>query len=107
MMAGLVIDGGAKAAAQRDAQGAANQAARAGVDAGAAASVQGRDAQAAARAAALASLSDQGLKGSVTMSGTDLLQVTVDHQASTTFLSLFGIDHLQADAQASSSLRVG
>ena len=99
IVAGLVIDGGAQAAAVRKAEGAAARAARAGADAGVAARLAGTVDVAAVRAAAQESLQANGVTGLVQIHG---VQVVVDTeiQVETSFLSLIGIKSLTAKGHA-------
>lgn len=104
-IAGLVIDGGAKIAAIRAAEGAALQAARAGADAGAGARAGGLAVDvAAARTAAAAVLADRGVDGSVTVAD-GRVTVTTRAGAPTVFLSLIGVDEVTASGEASADLR--
>jgi hypothetical protein len=105
LMAGLVVDGGAKAADQRESEAIAARAARTGVDAGAVAGVQGRPGGVQAVAAARASLREQGREGSVTLLPSGVLRVRVEHRTPTTFLGLIGVTELSSDGQAAAQLR--
>ncbi|WP_157438921.1 hypothetical protein [Aestuariimicrobium kwangyangense] len=105
LMAGLVVDGGAKAADQRESEAIAARAARVGVDAGAVAGIQGRPGATQVVAAARASLREQGREGSVTMLASGVLSVQVHHRTPTTFLTLVGITELSSDGEAAAQLR--
>ncbi|MGJ6979110.1 hypothetical protein ACSDQ9_01075 [Aestuariimicrobium soli] len=105
LVAGLVVDGGQRAAAQRESEAVAAQAARVGVDASSTAVVQGRTGGPAAVAAARASLRSQGRSGTVTLRPGGVIEVRVLHDSPTTFLSLIGIDRLPAGGQAAARLR--
>lgn len=107
LVTGLVVDGGQKAAAQRESEAAAAQAARIGVDAGAVAAVQGRPSGAVAVAAARASLRSQGVAGRVSLLPGGVLHVRVERSVPTVFLSLIGVGSLSADAEAAAQLHEG
>lgn len=100
LMMGLVIDGGAKASAINRADGVAQEAARAGVQAasftGSAATVDvGR-----AVGAAQAYLVDAGVSGTVTPAGLDSITVTVTMAEPTKVLALIGINDLAVSGTA-------
>lgn len=105
LMAGLVVDGGRKAAGQRESEAVAAQAARVGADASSTAAVQGLPSGASAVAAARTSLRAQGRTGTVTLHAGGVLEVRVVHSTPTTFLSLIGIEELSANGQAAAQLR--
>lgn len=105
LVAGLVVDGGAKVSAARTAQAAASAAARAGVDAGATSRAAGaRVDVGAVTAAARGVLAERGAAGTVAVVGG---RVTVEARVSTptVFLGLIGISRLDAAGSASSELR--
>lgn len=104
MTAGLVIDGGQKAAAVSRAESVAAAAARAGAEAGAAESVAGRTDPGTALAAANAYLADSpGVRGSASVVDGQIrvhTEVTVD----TVFLSVIGYSRLTGTGDATSRL---
>lgn len=105
LTAGLVIDGGAKAAASRTAQGAAAEAARAAVDAGAESQAAGQPVDVGAvRAAAMDVLAARDVKGTVSVNG-GVVSVTTTKSVDTVFLGLIGIRTLTADGESRSELR--
>lgn len=105
LVAGLVIDGGAKVRASREAEVVAAQVARAGSDAGAAERVVGRDGSATALTAARAALARHPeVAGEVSMAEGQL-RVTTSTSAETTFLSLLGINRVHGRGSAVSELR--
>lgn len=105
LMTGLVVDGGAQLAAQRQAQAVAAQAARAGSDASAAARLAGRDgSQAAGRAARQVLDAHPELRGQVLLGADGELRVATTIGVPTTFLSLIGIDRLDASGEAGARL---
>lgn len=100
LMMGLVIDGGAKASAINRADGVAQEAARAGVQAasftGSATTVDvGR-----AVGAAQAYLVDAGVTGTVTPAGPDSISVSVSMTEPTKVLALIGINDLPVSGTA-------
>lgn len=100
LMMGLVIDGGAKASAINRADGIAQEAARAGVQAasltGAATTVDVNRAVGAAQAY----LADAGVTGTVTPAGPDSISVSVTMTEPTKVLALIGINDLAVSAIA-------
>ena len=103
LIAGLVVDGGAKAAATRSAHYAAAEAARAAVDAGTTARLSGRSDAVAARMAGERALADRGVTGSVEV-GAGRVTVTASVSARTVFLTLIGVGELRADGRADAEL---
>jgi len=100
LMMGLFIDGGAKASAINRADGVAQEAARAGVQAaaftGSAATIDvGR-----ALGAAQAYLVDAGVSGTVNPAGPDSITVTVRMAEPTKVLALIGINDLAVSGTA-------
>ncbi|GAA1395835.1 pilus assembly protein TadE [Luteococcus peritonei] len=104
LVAGLVIDGGARARAHRRAEVAAAVAVRQGSDASAADRLVGRDGTGAALGAARQALADEGVEGEASLSA-GVITVTTRAESETTFLSLLGIDRLEATGSASGELR--
>lgn len=104
LVAGLVVDGGAKASAVRRAQAAAAQAARAAVDAGAASRSAGAalDVQ-AVRSAGQAVLAERGVTGEVDVAGGVVTVRSTDSER-TTFLSLLGIAEVAGTGEATAAL---
>lgn len=104
LVAGLVVDGGAKASAVRRAQAAAAQAARAAVDAGAVSRSAGAslDVQ-AVRSAARAVLVERGVVGDVEIAG-GVVTVRSSDTERTLFLTLLGITELTGTGEASAGL---
>ncbi len=104
MTAGLVIDGGQKAAAVSRAESIAAAAARAGADAGATESVAGHSDSGAAVTAANAYLRDSpGVRGTARIVDGQIsvhTEITID----TLFLSVIGVDHLTGTGDATSRL---
>jgi Flp pilus assembly protein TadG len=110
--AGLVVDGGAKLRAARQASAVAEEAARAG-----AGRVNRDQAYAhggsfvidrtSAVAAARNYLSSSGVTGSVAMTGTRSIRVTVTVDKPTVLLSLIGIGHLHVTRTATADLLQG
>lgn len=100
---GLVVDGGAQSAARARAEAVAAEAARAGATAHASSSVQGGTPGADARAAAQRVLDARAMPGTITVAGG---RITVSTRTSTptTFLSLVGINRLDAAGSASAEL---
>jgi hypothetical protein len=100
LMMGLVVDGGAKASAINRADGIAQEAARAGVQAasfsGAATTVDVTRAVSAAQAY----LVDAGISGTVTSAGLDSITVTVAMAEPTKVLALIGINDLAVSGTA-------
>ena len=103
--AGLVVVGGRQSAAQRAAQVAAADAARAGQDACAAARVAGRaPAPAVCVQAAQARLAAAGMPGLVVLSDPVTVRVETATSVPTVFLSLIGINSLRASGSAEAQL---
>ena len=100
---GLVVDGGAQSSAKSRAEAVAAEAARAGATANASASVQGGAPAPSARAAAQRVLDARGMQGTVTVSGGQI-SVSTRTSAPTTFLSLVGINRLEARGTATAQL---
>lgn len=104
MTAGLVIDGGQKAAAISRAESVAAAAARVGSEAGAAGSVAGQANSGTALAAAKSYLdSSVGVTGSATILD-GRVSVHTEVRIDTIFLSVIGIDELTATGEASAEL---
>lgn len=104
LVVGLVVDGGAKMTAASQASSIAQQAARAGAqpldalpDNGAPAVLD----SSAAAAAAREYLADAGATGSVHVTGTDTIEVTVTTSEPTVFLGMIGIQSVTATRTAS------
>lgn len=104
LVAGLVVDGGARARAHRRAEVVAALAVRQGSDASAADRLVGRDGSAAALRAARDALAAEGVEGEVSLAG-GVLSVTTRTSSPTTFLSLLGVGRLEATGSASGELR--
>lgn len=104
IMAGLVLDGGQQAAAVRRAHAAAAGAARAATDAGTTNRVSGRSGEAAATSAARSYLSRLGVPGAVSVDRGGAVLVETELSVETVFLSLIGIDRLQATGRARSEV---
>ncbi|MBK8462769.1 MAG: hypothetical protein IPL36_07015 [Nigerium sp.] len=103
-VAGLVVDGGAQAAARTRAAAGALDAARAAVDAGAAARASGRQPDLAAMLThGRRVLAERGLDGEV-IAEAGAVRVRASTSTRTVFLSLIGIAELSASGQASASL---
>lgn len=99
LMAGLVVDGGAKVAGDRRAEAVAARAARAGADAAASMHAAGAEGTPAAHRAARDVLERAGVAGEVTVSG-DRVRVNTSITVKVTFLSLIGVDALSASGSA-------
>lgn len=110
--AGLVVDGGAKLRAARQASAVAEEAARAGagqIDRSRAYAHGGRfviDHQAAVTAARTY-LTNTGNAGTVSVTGAQTIRVTVTITRSTILLSAIGIDHIHATKTATADLVQG
>lgn len=103
---GLVVDGGAKITATREAQGVAEAAARAGAGSVTGTSIRGGDAivnPATASTAAQSYITASGLAGSATVTGSTVT-VTVTQTKKTIFLSLIGINDLKSTATATAQI---
>lgn len=109
LLTGLVVDGGAKVAADREAEVAAAQAARAGSDEAARHRLVGQDGSTAAIAQATNSLaSHSGVPiGEVRMDPSGRLVVTTTRTVPTTFLGLIGIQQLTGHGRAEADLLRG
>lgn len=110
--AGLVVDGGAKIRAYREAYAVAEEASRAGagqVDIDRAYAEGGRFKIDAAKAlsAARTYLGNAGHPGQATMAGERTIQVTVTVSKPTALLSLIGVDSVTAKASASARMLQG
>ncbi len=104
LVAGLVVDGGQKAAAVSRAESVAAAAARAGSEAGATSSVAGEVDAGTAQAAARNYLqSSPGVTGSVAIVGGQV-RVHTEVSVDTLFLSVLGIDTLTGRGDAESEL---
>ncbi|MDN5725740.1 MAG: pilus assembly protein [Propionibacteriales bacterium] len=101
---GLVVDGGGKLNAVREADAAAQEAARAGADAGAVSLVGGgvvsKD---AAKRAASAYLADAGVTGTVSVEGRTVT-VTATKEYRTMLVSLISINRLDGTATATAEV---
>lgn len=110
-LAGLVIDGGRKLNESASAYSVAQEAARAGagmVDTGAVYQSGTFEVDPnQARAAARAYLAQAGYHGTVSITGTDQISVTVTVTEPTLVLSLIGIDTMSAHGTAVASLESG
>jgi hypothetical protein len=104
LVAGLVIDGGRKSAAQRIVQVAAADAARAGQDACAASRLAGAASAGTCLAAARARLEGVGVAGTVSLSDPVTIRVETSARVPTVFLSLMGITELAASGAAEARL---
>ena len=100
LMMGLVIDGGAKASAINRADGVAQEAARAGVQAAAFTGSSTTVDVTRAVSAAQAYLTDAGVAGTVTPAGPDSITVTVAMAEPTKVLALIGINDLAVSGTA-------
>lgn len=98
-IAGLVVDGGAKASAARRAETAAAAAARAGADAETTSRLAGRRDPALAQRAAARSLREAGVDGQARVVGARLV-VETRVEVRTTFLSVVGVRTLAARGHA-------
>lgn len=102
LMAGLVTDGGAKMAADRVAQSAASDAARAGTDVGAASRIAGNPRPEEAQAAASRVLADRGVAGDVIVRPDGAVHVRTSVKRPTVFLGIVGIDNVRGAGEATS-----
>jgi hypothetical protein len=110
--AGLVVDGGAKLRAAREASAVAEEAARAGagrIDRSRAYSTGGRFVvdRTAAVAAARAYLADSGNSGSVEVVGPRQIRVTVTISKPTVLLSAIGVGEVHVTKTATADLLQG
>jgi len=105
LMGGLVIDGGRRSSADRECQQVATEAARAATDAGAVARAAGvtPDPADLKRVAQSVLATHPGLTASVVVTG-GTIQVSTRRVVPTTFLSLIGVNQLEAGGQASVAL---
>jgi hypothetical protein len=107
---GLVVDGARQVSAQRHAEAAAEDAARAGGQAISSSALTGQSELSVdtgrATAAARGNLAAAGVEGSVTVNGTTLTVTTTTHQ-STVFLSMIGIDSFTVHGRATARLAQG
>lgn len=102
---GLVIDGGRKTAAARDAQAVAAGAARAGLNAAATGRLAGRADTTAAVSAARSFLAGApNVSGSVQVMAGGRLRVTTQSTKPTRYLSLVGINTVTGRGQATAEL---
>jgi Flp pilus assembly protein TadG len=107
---GLVVDGARQVSAQRHAEAAAEDAARAGGQAISSSALTGQSELsvdgARAAAAARGSLAVAGVDGDVSVNGTTLTVTTTTHQT-TVFLSIIGIDGFTVHGRATARLAQG
>ena len=105
LSAGLVVDGGRKTAAARDAEAVAAGAARAGLNAGATGRLAGRANTAAAVSAARSFLAGApNVSGSVQLLPGGRLRVTTQSTTSTRYLSIVGINTVTGRGEATAEL---
>lgn len=106
LIAGLVVDGGRKTAADRRAELTAAAAARAAVDATAPQRQAGRRPEPAVAVAAARQViaGEPGLRGEVRLAGDGSVEVTTVSTIDTVLLSLIGISRLEAHGSASAQL---
>jgi len=105
LSAGLVVDGGRKTAAARDAEAVAAGAARAGLNAAATGRLAGRADTTAAVSAARSFLAGApDVSGSVQLLSGGRLQVTTQSTKSTRYLSIIGINTVTGRGQATAEL---
>ncbi len=106
LVAGLVVDGGQQAAAHRRAESVAARAARAATDASAPYRLLGADGSVQALAAARNVLAGaEGIDGRADVLAGGRLEVTTSVRFSTVFLSVIGIDSLEASGEAVAELQ--
>lgn len=104
LVTGLVVDGGAKASAERRAESVAAEAARAAVDAGAVARAAGRPLDVGAvRSAGQRVINANGMSGSVELSG-GVVSVRTSTSSPTIFVSAIGIASVTGTGEATASL---
>lgn len=107
LMCGLVVDGGAQAAAVRRAQSAAALAARSALDTTTTARLAGVEPEVGeAIAAARQMLVAHGVEGDISLRG-GRVEVTTTTEVETVFLSLIGINTLRATGSATAELQTG
>lgn len=105
LSAGLVVDGGRKTAAARDAEAVAAGAARAGLNAGATGRLAGRANTTAAVSAARSFLAGApNVSGSVQLLPGGRLRVTTQSTTSTRYLSIVGINTVTGRGEATAEL---
>ena len=105
LSAGLVVDGGRKTAAARDAEAVAAGAARAGLNAGATGRLAGRSNTGAAVSAARSFLAGApDVSGSVQLLPGGRLRVTTQSTTSTRYLSIVGINTVTGRGEATADL---
>lgn len=109
VVTGLVVDGGAQAAASRNAELVASAAARAASDETATRRLAGRpiDRGTAIAAARRVIDANPGVSGSVSLSGNGTVLVSTRSAVDTVFLSLIGIGSLPASGRAEAQLVKG
>lgn len=104
LVAGLVVDGGAKVSAVRRAESVAAHAARAGADAGAVGRAAGTGVDVGAvRAASAGVLAERGVAGDVVVEAGEV-RVTTRVEERTVFLSAIGIDAVAGTGDATAVL---
>lgn len=104
LVAGLVVDGGAKSAAMAEAKSVAAHAARAAVDASARARATGSTVDVGVvTAAGRQVLADRGLTGTVSIEG-GVVRVTTEVTTRTVFLSLVGVTSMRSTGDATAVL---
>ena len=105
LAAGLVVDGGRKTAAARDAHAVAASAARAGLNAAATGRLAGRaDTAAAVTAARRVLASSPDVSGSVHLQAGGRLRVTTQSTKPTRYLSLIGVGTVTGRGEATAEL---
>lgn len=105
LSAGLVVDGGRKTAAARDAEAVAAGAARAGLNAGATGRLAGRANTTAAVSAARSFLAGApNVSGSVQLLPGGRLRVTTQSTTPTRYLSIVGINTVTGRGEATAEL---
>jgi hypothetical protein len=105
LSAGLVVDGGRKTAAARDAEAVAAGAARAGLNAGATGRLAGRANTGAAVSAARSFLAGApDVSGSVQLLPGGRLRVTTQSTQTTRYLSIVGINTVTGRGEATADL---
>lgn len=104
LIAGLVVDGGRQLMATQRAEGAADGAARAGLDAAATARLGGGSDTTSAVLAARHHLAASGVTGDVRLVAGGRLHVTAHATEDTLYLALIGISTVDADAESTVTL---